>query len=58
MVSRPKARGLPEWQVQHFMFLGEEVIEVLSATEPRIVEVERTFEFRPEISVGKSPYHK
>ena len=34
-----------DWRVQHFMFVGEDVIEVLSTTEPRIAEVKRGSSF-------------
>jgi hypothetical protein len=30
-----------DWRIQHFVFLGEAVVEVLSVTEPRIAEIER-----------------
>jgi hypothetical protein len=30
-----------DWPVEHFLFMGEDVIEVLSARQPRFTEIER-----------------
>ncbi len=30
-----------EWRVQHFMFLGEDVFEVLSRVEPSVTQIQR-----------------
>jgi len=37
-----------DWAVEHFLFMGEHVIEVLSVVQPVITEIERpsTFEWR------------
>lgn len=34
-----------EWPVEHFLFMGEDVIEVLSARQPIFTEIDRRFTF-------------
>jgi hypothetical protein len=34
-----------DWQVEHFLFVGEDIVEVLSNREPTCVEVKRTSTF-------------
>ncbi|MBZ5626391.1 MAG: hypothetical protein LAQ69_48080 [Acidobacteriia bacterium] len=35
-----------DWQIEHFVFLGEEVVEVLSHVQPRFTEIKRPSSFR------------
>lgn len=34
-----------DWTIQHFVFVGEDIVEVLSSSEPRFGEIERTSAF-------------
>jgi len=34
-----------DWAIQHFVFVGEQIVEVLSRTEPEIKEIERISDF-------------
>ncbi len=34
-----------DWAIQHFIFIGEQIVEVLSRTEPELKEIERTSDY-------------